>query len=61
MPRTRECPNCAVDIPEDAAVCPICRYDFPKKATLPWKPVAALLLILIFSALAWQVWRLLRH
>jgi|RhiMetdeSRZDD1v2_1073273.scaffolds.fasta_scaffold4139850_1 hypothetical protein len=58
MPRQKECPNCATDIPESAVVCPICRYDFPKRAALPWKPVAAILLIVILVPLILAV---LRH
>lgn len=49
--RKKECPNCAVDIPADATVCPICRYEFPGRAVLPWKPVAALLLVVILVSL----------
>jgi len=47
----KECPNCAVEIREDATRCPICGYDFPRRAALPWKPVAALLLIVLLLPL----------
>jgi hypothetical protein len=47
----KECPNCAVDIRDDAEVCPICRYEFPRRAVLPWKPVAAILLLVILVPL----------
>jgi hypothetical protein len=47
----KECPNCAVDIADDAEVCPICRYDFPRRAVFPWKPVAAILLLVILLPL----------
>ena len=47
----KECPNCAVEIPDGAAVCPICRYDFPRRSPFPWKPVAAVLLVVIAAAL----------
>jgi len=40
-----------MDIPEGAAICPICRYEFPGRAVLPCKPVAALLLVIILGSL----------
>ena len=58
MPRQKECPNCATDIPENAAVCPICRYDFPRRPMLPWKPVALALIIVLLVPL---ILALLRH
>jgi len=51
MPRQKECPNCATDISESALVCPICRYDFPKRPVLPWKPVAVILVIVLLVPL----------
>ena len=36
----KECPNCAVEIQDRQETCPICKYEFPQKAVLPWKPVA---------------------
>jgi len=56
----KECPNCAVEIEDRATVCPICRYDFPARAALPWKPVAILLLVVILVPLIWGAIRLLR-
>ena len=58
MARQKECPNCATDIPESATVCPICRYDFPRRPVLPWKPVAAILVIVLLVPLILAV---LRH
>ena len=58
MPRQKECPNCATDIPENAAMCPICRYDFPRRPVLPWKPVALALIIVFLVPL---ILALLRH
>ena len=43
----RECPNCATDVPANVETCPICRYEFPRRPVLPWKPVALALLIVI--------------
>lgn len=51
MLRQKECPNCATDIPENAVRCPICKYDFPKRPVLPWKPVAAILIIVLLVPL----------
>ncbi len=28
---TKECPGCAVEIDDDADVCPICGYELPKQ------------------------------
>ncbi|HYV50303.1 MAG TPA: hypothetical protein VE910_00245 [Dongiaceae bacterium] len=58
MPRQKECPNCATDIPERAAVCPICRYDFPRRPVFPWKPVAAILVIVLLVPLILALLRL---
>ena len=30
---TRECPSCAVDVPENSNTCPICGYAFPHPST----------------------------
>ena len=27
--KKKECPSCAMEIPEDAEVCPVCGYEFP--------------------------------
>ena len=43
----KECPNCAVDIQESKTVCPICRYEFPRRAAIPWKPVALAVLTVV--------------
>lgn len=51
MSAQQECPNCATDIDASARVCPICKYDFPRRSPLPWKPVAALLLVAILLPL----------
>lgn len=29
MPDLRECPSCAMEVPADAPVCPVCGYEFP--------------------------------
>ncbi len=53
----KECPNCAVDIPDDASVCPICGYEFPGRGALPWKPVAVVVLIAFLLPLLWFLLR----
>jgi len=56
----KECPNCAVEIPDRAEVCPICKYDFPRRSPLPWKPVAGILLLVILGAILFGLVRLFR-
>jgi hypothetical protein len=56
----KECPNCAVEIADGAETCPICRYEFPRRGALPWKPVAALLIVVIlagFGLILRSAWR----
>jgi hypothetical protein len=53
----KECPNCATDIRADAVVCPICKYEFPRRGALPWKPVAALVLLALLVPLVYLVVR----
>lgn len=55
----KECPNCATDIDAGAAVCPICKYDFPTRPALPWKPVAILVLIILLVPLGIRLLRML--
>jgi hypothetical protein len=55
----KECPNCAVDVPDEASVCPICRYEFPRRGALPWKPVAVVVLIAFLLPVIWLLVRLL--
>ena len=31
---TRECPNCAVEVPTNENRCPICGYEFPGRGPL---------------------------
>ncbi len=54
----KECPNCATGIAEGASVCPICGYEFPGRPALPWKPVAAALLVILLIPLFWLLSRL---
>ena len=48
---TRECPNCALEVPANENRCPICGYAFPGRGTLQrnlvWIVVLFLALLLI--------------
>lgn len=57
----KECPNCATEIPDDRAICPICRYEFPRRAVFPWKPAAILVLLALLVPLLVTVVRWLRR
>lgn len=53
----KECPNCAMEIEAGAVVCPICRYEFPARPVLPWKPVAILVLLVLLVPLGVRLLR----
>jgi hypothetical protein len=55
----KECPNCAVEIRDDARVCPICKYEYGATRALPWNPVAALLLAVLLVPLILALFRAL--
>lgn len=55
----KECPNCAVEIEARLDVCPICGYEFPGRFASSWKPVAAVLLVVLLVPLVWQLVRYL--
>jgi hypothetical protein len=57
----KECPNCASDVPDDATVCRICKYEFGSPGVFPWKPVAAILLVVLLLPLLVVAWRILRR
>lgn len=57
MAAVKECPNCATDIRADASVCPICKYEFPRRGALPWKPVAAVVLLALLVPLVYLLVR----
>lgn len=56
MSAARECPSCAMEVPADAAVCPVCGYEFPvPKAGVrasAWLFVALMVLFAV-PLLAW--------
>ena len=51
----RECPSCALDVDEDAEVCPYCNYEFPRQKSS--RKVMAWVMALL---LAWPVFELLK-
>lgn len=44
--KTKECPSCAMEIDEKAEICPICKFEFPKRA--PWIIYTAILLVIVW-------------
>lgn len=47
----RECPNCAVEVPEESQRCYICGYEFPQPKSKLSKWVAILLIIIFLIPL----------
>ena len=58
--RKRECPNCAVEVPEDRESCYICGYEFPQTRKRFSKWVAIILIIIFLIPLVTLLIRLLR-
>ena len=56
MSATRECPACALAVPAEADVCPVCGYEFPRPKP-GVRPVAwlfvALMVLFAVPLLAW--------
>ena len=56
MSGVRECPSCAMEVPSDAEVCPMCGYEFPVPKTgvraSAWLFVALMVLFAV-PLLAW--------
>ena len=49
--KRKECPSCAMDIPESDTVCPICGYEFPQQSkVVQW---VAILLVILLGILIW--------
>jgi hypothetical protein len=51
----KECPSCALDVDEEAEVCPYCRYEFPRQPSAR-KAMAWVMALL----LAWPLFELLK-
>lgn len=47
--KTKECPGCAMDVPEGSDECPICGHVFPRSS----KTIQIMAWILIFLLLIW--------
>jgi len=45
--KTKACPSCAMDVDNDAKVCPVCEHEFEQFP--PWMKIVAVLLVIIFS------------
>jgi RNA polymerase subunit RPABC4/transcription elongation factor Spt4 len=49
--KQKECPSCAMEIPEDSKICPVCGYEFPEKNKKIPVILAIVLIILLFYLL----------
>ncbi len=50
--KKKECPSCAMEIDEDAKVCPICSYEFTEGHPAGYRWLAILLVVtFLLSAL----------
>src|SRR5699024_2266690 len=51
--KKKECPGCAMMVDQDANVCPICGYEFPKQS----KTMQVMVWIMIFLLIIyWVLW-----
>ena len=55
--KKKECPACAVEIDEEAEICPICGYEFPKQSKTVQIMVWVMIILLIFW---WVLYYLVR-
>lgn len=48
----KECPGCAVQVDDDAEICPICGYEFPRQSAgvkiMAWVMIILLIVWLVF-------------
>lgn len=52
MPDTRECPSCAIEIDDDADMCPYCGYDLPRQRTsVKWVALLMIILAILYLVL----------
>lgn len=47
MMKKKECPSCAMEIPDDSKICPICGYEFPQRN----KSINTLIIVLLIILL----------
>lgn len=52
--KEKECPSCAMNVPRDEKVCPICGYEFPDQSSTFKFAVVVMTLIFILLIL-WGV------
>ena len=53
----RECPSCAVDVPADSELCPLCGYEFPQ-GPKSWVRMTGLALVALSI---YPIWRMIMH
>lgn len=52
MKATKECPSCAMEIEEQAKVCPICQYEFPSQPkSIQWIAILLVIALLLLFLL----------
>ena len=44
--KTKECPSCAMEVDSSSKICPICQFEFPRRA--PWITGMAIFLRLVW-------------
>jgi hypothetical protein len=44
--KTKECPSCAMEVDSSSKICPICQFEFPRRA--PWITWMAIFLLLVW-------------
>ena len=50
----KECPSCAMQVDEDAKVCPVCEFEFPEThKNKRWILLALLILFLVVTLIGW--------
>jgi RNA polymerase subunit RPABC4/transcription elongation factor Spt4 len=51
----KECPGCAMDIPEESNVCPVCQYEFPKtNSSFKWIALVLAIVLLLLTLLGFM-------
>jgi predicted amidophosphoribosyltransferase len=44
--KTKECPSCAMEVENSLSICPICQFEFPKRAH--WITGMAIFLLVVW-------------
>jgi len=50
----KECPSCAMEVPRDAKVCPICGYEFPQGNKFFSLIVILMLILILLYFIFWM-------